>query len=129
MKTIKNAVFSATACFTCVTYFLMLVMRLLDGAVYVLNFKNLTHILVFSVILGACGLIFSVRIPRAIARAIHFAVMCLNFALVIATIPYGTDFRMIFPATLVFMIVYWIVVGIGCIFARLFRASQNSSEQ
>ncbi|MBQ9922245.1 MAG: hypothetical protein IJO52_08655 [Clostridia bacterium] len=115
MKNLKNAVFCTTACFTAVTYLVMAIMRLIDSGMYLLNFANLTRILIFSASVGICGLIFSLKLPRAVARSIHFVIVCLDFALVIATVPYGSDFRMIFPATLAFMAVYWAVVGIGAL--------------
>ena len=113
MKHIKNITFTATLCFTAVTYLVMAVMKLFDSGMYLLNFSNLTRILVFSAIIGVCGLAFCLKLPRAVARSIHFVIACLDFAFVIATVPYGSDFRLIFPATIAFMAVYWIVVGIG----------------
>lgn len=128
MKNLKNAVFCTTACFTAVTYLIMAVMKLLDNRMYTLNFSNLTRILIFSAIIGVCGLIFSAKLPRAIARSIHFVVACLDFALVIATVPYGNDFRMIFPATLAFMAVYWLIVGIGTV-CRAFMNKCSSDKE
>lgn len=128
MKNLKNAVFCTTACFTAVTYLVMAIMKLMDSGMYLLNFANLTRILIFSAIVGICGLIFAARLPRAVARSIHFVIVCLDFALVIATVPYGSDFRMIFPATLAFMAVYWAVAGIGALFRGVIRKHSPDEE-
>ena len=128
MKHLKNAVFCTTACFTAVTYLVMTIMKLIDSGVYVLNFANLTRILVFSAVVGICGLIFTLKLPRAVARSVHFVIVCLDFALVIATVPYGSDFRMIFPATLAFMAVYWAVAGV-CALCRAIMNKYSSGKE
>lgn len=128
MKHIKNITFTATLCFTAVTYLVMAVMKLFDGGMYLLNFENLTRILIFSVIIGVCGLVFCLRLPHAVARSIHFVIACLDFAFVIATVPYGSDFRLIFPATLAFMAVYWIVEGISAMCRAATRRGKSEDK-
>ena len=105
MKYLKNIVFSAAVFFTLITYFATLFMNSSGISAFVLNVSTMSRILAFSAVLGILSLVFELKVSRGTARAIHFILMSLNFAVVLATVAYGNDFRMLFAATLVFMVV------------------------
>ena len=95
---------------------------MMDNPTYAFTFGTMSRVLIFSVVLGVAGLIFEIKkLPAYAKRFIHFVILCINFTLVIATLPYGNDFRMLFAALLVFMIVYWIFVGIGALIKKIFK--------
>ena len=122
MKNLKKAVFSATLTFTLITYLATMFMNMMDNPTYAFTFGTMSRVLIFSVVLGVAGLIFEIKkLPAYAKRFIHFVILCINFTLVIATLPYGNDFRMLFAALLVFMIVYWIFVGIGALIKKIFK--------
>lgn len=113
MKLIKKALFSASLSFTLITYFATLAMFFASDATYIVNFGAMSRFLIFSAVFGVCGLLFDIKkLPHGVARLCHFVVMCADFGVVIATVPYGGDFRMIFISVLAFMVIYWIFVGL-----------------
>ncbi len=122
MKNLKKAVFSATLAFTLITYLATMFMNMMDNPTYAFTFGTMSRVLIFSVVLGVAGLIFEIKkLPSYAKRFLHFVILCIDFTLVIATLPYGNDFRMLFAALLVFMIVYWIFVGIGVLIKNIFK--------
>ena len=113
MKNFKNVIFSATLSYTLITYLMSLFVRISDSSTFVLTFESMSRFLIFSVVLGLAGLIHGIKkMPKSVARLLHFIVLCVDFCLVIATLPYGNDFRMIFASLLIFMIIYWVIIGI-----------------
>lgn len=113
MKNIKQVLFSTTLCFTLIV-FLSTMFVYLDGSpTYAMGFVNICRVLIFSLILGISGLIFNVKkLPYAVARTIHFIALCIDFLVVISSAIYKADFRMNFIAVLLFMVLYWIIIGI-----------------
>lgn len=127
MNLIKKALFSATLAFTLITYLASLFVHLSDNYTYALTFESLTRFIIFSAILGLAGLLFGIKkLPRSIARLIHFIVLCADFCLVIATMPYKSDFRMIFASLLIFMLIYWAAVGIFAAIRAVFIKLSHS---
>ena len=124
MKLLKNALFSTALSFTLITYFCSLFVHLSDNYTYAVTFESLTRFLIFSAVLGLAGMIFGIKkLPRSIARLIHFIVLCADFCLVIATMPYGSDFRMIFASLLIFIVIYWAVIGVCAVIKAIFKKS------
>ena len=121
MKKLKNVIFSAALSFTLITYLMSLFVRVSDTSTFVLTFESMSRFLIFSIILGLAGLIHGIsKMPKSVARILHFIVLCADFCLVIATLPYGNDFRMIFASLLIFMIIYWVIIGICAAAKNLF---------
>lgn len=131
MKYIKKSLFSASLSFTLITYLATLAVFVGGDTTYALTFGAMSRILIFSVVLGLCGLFFDIKkLPRGIARLCHFVLLCVDFGVVIAAGPYKGDFRMIFISVLAFMVVYWIFVGLKALVLLPFKnKSENVSEE
>ena len=113
MNTFKKFFTTTSVCFTLVTYLATLFMFTTGNSSYAFTFATMSRVLIFSAVTGLAGLILLIKkVPSAILRTVHFLLMCINFSLVIATLPYGSDFRMIFASLLCFAVVYWIIIGL-----------------
>lgn len=127
MKFVKKALFSAALSFTLITYLATLVVFAVGETSFVMTFASMSRILIFSAVLGLCGLLFDIQgLPRSIARLCHFVLLCVDFGVVLATLPYGGDFRMIFAAVVVFMLIYWLLVGLKALITLPLRKAKNN---
>lgn len=131
MKYIKKALFSASISFTLITYLATLAVFVGGDTSYALKFGAMSRFLIFSVVLGLCGLLFDIKkIPHGVARLCHFVFLCVDFGVVIAASPYKDNFRMIFISVLAFMVVYWVFVGLKALILLPFKKrSENVSEE
>lgn len=130
MNRFKKVVYLTAVSFTCITYLFMLAnnsMGLFTGG---FKFESTNRVLIFSLIFGLSGLLFNIKkLPYTVARALHFIIMCADFAVVLATQSYGGDFRMIFLSVLIFAVIYWVIVAVFSVAKTLMGKAKNTVSQ
>ena len=130
MNPFKRVVYLTAVSFTCITYLFMVAnnsMELFTGG---FKFEAANRVLIFSLVLGRAGLLFDIKkLPGAVARALHFIVLCADFAVVLAPQSYGSDFRMIFLAVLIFAVIYWVIVAVFAVAKMLIGKAKNAVSQ
>ena len=132
-KELKNIFFTAGLTFTCIVYLLTFTRTFIESKKEnFLGTNQLSCILLFSVLLGVCGLVFMIpKLPKGVLRLIHFVAsgIAFFFCIIVLTDLLSTPLY-IFFALMLYTLAYFTVVGISSVIKRAVkRASAKEDEE
>lgn len=145
MKTsdlIKKVFVTASVTFTVFVYLLyFFAFRITSGSVSeALSLRMLTGFFLFGALLGLTGALLEAKSPEKLPkRLVHFAATLINFVLTLLIIsgyaemgqssksPLNTATR-IAVMLIVFVVIYWICVGVSALFKRIFENSSKNKK-